>query len=84
MISISAASVIISYSLYTMSPDTIRTHGTESLIYTVPFVIYGIFRYIFLLHYQQWGDEPSRELARDPHILGAVAAWFLVSLWLIA
>jgi len=84
MISITAASVIISYSLYTMSPDTIRIHQTESLIYTVPFVTYGIFRYIFLLHYQQWGDEPSRELARDPHILGAVAAWFLVSLWLIA
>ena len=84
MISITAASVIISYSLYTMSPETIRIHQTESLIYTVPFVTYGIFRYIFLLHYQQWGDEPSRELARDPHILGAVAAWFLVSLWLIA
>ena len=84
MISITAASVIISYSLYTMSPDTIRIHQTESLIYTVPFVTYGIFRYIFLLHYQQWGNEPSRDLARDPHILGAVAAWFLVSLWLIA
>lgn len=84
MISITAASVIISYSLYTMSPDTIRIHQTESLIYTVPFVTYGIFRYIFLLHYQQWGDEPSRELGRDPHILGAVAAWLLVSLWLIA
>ncbi|MDZ4384400.1 MAG: decaprenyl-phosphate phosphoribosyltransferase, partial [Nitrospirota bacterium] len=63
MISITAASVIISYSLYTMSPDTIRIHQTESLIYTVPFVTYGIFRYIFLLHYQQWGGEPSRELA---------------------
>ena len=84
MISITAASVIISYSLYTMSPETIRIHQTESLIYTVPFVTYGIFRYIFLLHYQQWGNEPSRDLARDPHILGAVAAWFLVSLWLIA
>jgi len=84
MISISAASVIISYSLYTMSPDTIQIHETESLIYTVPFVIYGIFRYIFLLHYQRWGGEPSRELIRDPHIVGAVAAWFLVSLWLIA
>ncbi len=84
MISISAACVIISYGLYTMSPDTIQIHETESLIYTIPFVVYGIFRYIFLLHYQQSGGEPSRELFRDPHIVGAVAAWFFVSLWLIA
>jgi len=84
MISISAACVIISYGLYTMSPDTIQIHETGSLIYTIPFVVYGIFRYIFLLHYQQTGGEPSRDLFRDPHIVGAVAAWFIVSLWLIA
>jgi len=84
MISISAACFIISYGLYTMSPETIGIHKTESLIYTVPIVTYGIFRYIFLLHYQKWGGEPSRELIRDPHIVGAVAAWLIVSLWLIA
>lgn len=40
---------LMSYSLYTMNPDTIRIHGTSNLIYTVPFVMYGVFRYIFLL-----------------------------------
>jgi len=83
MIAISAAGVIMSYSLYTLSPDTIRIHATENLIYTVPFVLYGIFRYIYLLHHRSGGGDPSRELARDPHILITMGAWLLVTLWLI-
>ena len=52
MIVITATCVILSYSLYTLSPATIQFHHTESLIYTVPFLIYGIFRYIYSLHQQ--------------------------------
>ncbi len=83
MIGITAAGVIMSYSLYTMSPDTAHAHGTSHLIYTVPFVMYGIFRYIYLLHHQSGGGDPSRDLARDPHLLAVMAAWLAITLWLI-
>ncbi|MCB1136765.1 MAG: decaprenyl-phosphate phosphoribosyltransferase, partial [Chlamydiia bacterium] len=59
------ALVIISYSLYTMSAETIIMHETDQLIYTVPAVTYGLFRYLFLLHGENQGDDPSRTLFRD-------------------
>jgi 4-hydroxybenzoate polyprenyltransferase len=83
MIAITAANAIVSYSLYTLSPDTIRLHGTANLMYTVPFIVYGIFRYLYLLHHCNVGADPARELARDPHMLLAASAWLLVTLWLI-
>ena len=84
MIGITAAGLIMSYSLYTMNPDTIHTHGTPNLIYTVPFVMYGVFRYIYLLHHQSQGGDPSRDLVRDPHLLITVSAWLIATIWLIA
>jgi len=84
MIVVTATCVILTYSLYTMSPVTVQNHHTESLIYTAPFVVYGIFRYIFTLHYQQTGTEPANEIFRDPHILLAIAGWLMVTLWLLS
>ena len=81
---ITAACVILTYSLYTMSPVTVQTHHTESLNYTAPFVVYGTFRYIYSLHNQQAGTEPATEIFRDPHILFSIAGWLLVALWLIS
>lgn len=84
MIVITATCVILSYSLYTLSPATIQFHHTESLIYTVPFVIYGIFRYIYSLHQQMVGSDPALQIFRDPHLLLAIAGWLIVTLWLIS
>lgn len=83
LIGITATGVIITYSLYTMSPDTVKIHSTNTLIYTVPFVIYALFRYIYLLHHQHAGEDPSNELLRDPHILSAVACWAILTTWII-
>lgn len=83
MIVIAAACTILSYGLYTMSPETMRTHRTENLIYTVPFVVYGIFRYIFLLQRGRAGGDASRELFEDPHLLLAVLMWLATTLILI-
>ena len=82
MIAISAAGVIVAYSLYTVSPDTIALHGTDKLIYTLPFVLYGIFRYIFLLH-RGAGEDLAWTLLTDLHLLIAGATWLGVTLWLI-
>jgi 4-hydroxybenzoate polyprenyltransferase len=82
MMSISAAGVIVSYSLYTVSPDTIALHRTDKLIYTLPFVLYGIFRYIFLVH-RHGGEDPAWTLVTDAHLLIVGALWLGVTLWLI-
>ncbi|WP_018085587.1 decaprenyl-phosphate phosphoribosyltransferase [Desulfurispora thermophila] len=78
--SISAACTILSYSLYTVSPETVARHGTQDLIYTVPFVVYGIFRYVFLLHQRGRGNDTARDLYSDPHLLLTVLAWGIVTL----
>ncbi|GAB4346442.1 MAG: decaprenyl-phosphate phosphoribosyltransferase [Gammaproteobacteria bacterium] len=83
-IAVSAMGIILSYSLFTMSPDTIAIHGTENLIYTVPFIVYGLFRYVFLLHTAGSGGDPARDLFRDPHLSVSVAGWALVTLWMLA
>jgi 4-hydroxybenzoate polyprenyltransferase len=74
--SISAACTILAYSLYTVAPETIARHGGVDLIFTVPFVIYGIFRYLYLLHSQQYGTDASREIFTDRHLLASAAGWF--------
>jgi len=82
MIAISAVGAIVSYTLYTLSPDTIALHHTDKLILTLPFVLYGIYRYIFLLH-RRGGEDPTTTLLRDAHMLVTGAAWLGVTLWLI-
>ena len=84
MIGVTAAGLIMSYSLYTMNADTIRIHGTANLIYTVPFVMYGVFRYIYLLHHQNRGGDTAHDLLRDPHMFIVVGAWLVVTILLIA
>ncbi|MBL0167783.1 MAG: decaprenyl-phosphate phosphoribosyltransferase [Propionivibrio sp.] len=83
LIGICAAGAIVSYSLYTVSADTVAMHGTANLIYTVPFVIYGIFRYLFLLHRRGGGGDPATALLQDVHLLGAFACWFVTVMVLL-
>lgn len=84
MIDITATCVIMTYSLYTMSPETVTAHGTSNLIYTIPFVVFGIFRFIYLLHDQYGGYDASHDLGRDIYLAAAVLAWLLTTVWLIA
>jgi 4-hydroxybenzoate polyprenyltransferase len=84
MIVITATCVILTYSLYTMSDKTIQVHRTEALIYTAPFVMYAIFRYLYTLHHKSAGLDPAQEIFRDPHILLSITGWLLLTLWLIS
>lgn len=83
LIGICAAGAIISYSLYTVSAQTVALHGSENLIATVPFVVYGIFRYLFLLHRRGGGGDPAAALLTDPHLLAACGGWFATLLFLL-
>lgn len=77
---ISAACTIISYSLYTVAPETISKHHTNYLIITVPFVIYGIFRYLFLLYKRNGGQDTARDVLFDPHMLVTGVIWFVITI----
>lgn len=80
MISIVTASTLICYVLYTLSPETAEHVGSRNLIFSVPFVMYGIFRYLYLIHRKQGGGDPTLLLLTDRSLLAAVAAWLAVSL----
>lgn len=75
LIGVCAAATIVSYSLYTVSADTAALHRTGGLIATVPFVVYGMFRYLFLLHRRSGGGDPAAELLTDRHLLLAGGGW---------
>jgi len=83
-IAVTAACTILSYGLYTVSPQTVAIHGNDNLIYTLPFVVYGIFRYLFLLHRRDKGNDTARDLVQDRHLLVTVTAWVITTLWVLA
>ena len=80
---IAAAGTIISYALYTVSERTVNTFGTEKLIYTTPFVIYGIFRYMYLMHKKNMGESPTSIVTKDIPIIINVLMWFAVCIVII-
>jgi len=75
MIAVTSAAVVMSYSLYTVSAETIARHGTSALIYTSPLILYGMFRYLYLLYIHKAGEDPAGELVRDKHILITILLW---------
>ncbi len=72
MISIVTTATVIAYILYTISEETVSHFGTDNLKYTVPFVLYGIFRYLYLIHQKNEGGRPEKVLLDDRPILIAV------------
>lgn len=77
MVSVTTASIIISYTLYTTSQETISRIGTDQLIYTVPFVLYGIFRYLFLVYKKNQGGSPTDIVVGDKPFIVNLGLWVL-------
>lgn len=75
MIAVVTASTIIAYCLYTISEGTVTRFGTYELIYTVPFVLYGIFRYLYLIHRKSEGGSPETLILKDKPLLFDVFLW---------
>jgi 4-hydroxybenzoate polyprenyltransferase len=75
MISVVTASTLVTYAIYTVSPDTVEKFGTSLLGLTLPFPIYGIFRYLYLVHQKEGGGNPSDMLMNDRPLLICVALW---------
>jgi len=77
-ISVVLGATVVSYSLYTVAADTVAKVGSEGLMATVPVVLYGLLRYLYLLHNSS-GGSPGRALLTDRPLLVCVALWLLVS-----
>jgi 4-hydroxybenzoate polyprenyltransferase len=83
MISVVTASTVTAYALYTMSPETVARFHTPLLPATLPFVLYGIFRYLYLLYHRKLGGNPTDMVLHDRPLLLNTALWLLVVLLII-
>ena len=83
MIAIVAAATLVVYIIYCASPETAERFGTPLLVLTTPFPIYGIFRYLYLVHRKHGGGSPSDMLLRDRPLLSCVALWGIAVVLLI-
>ena len=81
LITVCVSGTLISYSLYTISPQTIALHGSVNLVYTVPIVTYALFRYLYLLDRQHAAEDPSRLMLTDHHLQVAALAWLGAVVW---
>lgn len=83
MINVVTASTVMAYALYAMSPETAERFHTPYLIYTLPFVLYGIFRYLYLTYQKESELNPTEEMLHDPPFLANIALWGTVVLAII-
>jgi 4-hydroxybenzoate polyprenyltransferase len=78
-ISVVLGATVLAYTLYTVAPDTVAKVGSEGLMATVPVVLYGLFRYLYLLHRYELGGSPTRVLVTDRPLQITVIVWFGVA-----
>lgn len=79
LLGVTAACTLMAYGLYAMSSRTVAFHGTERLIYTLPFAAFVMFRYLWLVMERGYGENLSGELIRDKGLLGGAAAYGAVT-----
>ena len=75
IISVTTGTTVLGFSLYTIWPDTVAKFGTDKLIYTIPFVTYGLFRYMYLVLQKGKGGNPAEALLSDPPTMINVLLW---------
>jgi 4-hydroxybenzoate polyprenyltransferase len=77
MIAVVTASTLVAYSVYATSTETAERLHTSRLGVTIPFVLYGIFRYLYLVHQKRAGGSPADLLLTDRPLLACVGLWAL-------
>jgi len=83
MIGVVAAATMVAYIIYCASPETHAYFGTEWMVLTTPFPIYGLFRYLYLVHRKAGGGSPSDMLLSDRPLLACVLLWGITSVLII-
>jgi 4-hydroxybenzoate polyprenyltransferase len=83
MIGVVTASCVLAYTLYTVSDETVAKFHTNRLSLTIPFVYFGIFRYLYLIHQKNEGGKPSRHLYSDRPLLVSIILWIVACVVII-
>jgi 4-hydroxybenzoate polyprenyltransferase len=83
MISVVTASTVVAYAFYTLSPEVETKLGTPYMDLTIPFVLYGVFRYLYLIHQKEGGGSPTRMLLTDKPILADIILWLLAVILIV-
>ncbi len=83
MIAVVTASTLVAYAIYTVSPETVEKFHTRMLGLTLPFPLYGIFRYLYLVHQKEGGGSPAEMLLNDRPLLTCVALWAVAVAFII-
>jgi 4-hydroxybenzoate polyprenyltransferase len=82
-LSIAATGTALSYGLYAVDRQTIALHHTDKLILTLPFVLFALFRYLYLLYSSKVGENPGADVFSDPQILLCGLSFAMCALWLL-
>ncbi|MDY6862446.1 MAG: decaprenyl-phosphate phosphoribosyltransferase [Thermodesulfobacteriota bacterium] len=83
MIILVATATVLTYILYTMAQETVEKFSTDNLKYTIPFVLYGIFRYLYLIHQKGQGGRPEKVLLSDVPLLINIFLYGLIVLFIL-
>ena len=75
MMAVATSSTVIAYCLYTIAPETVAKFGTHNLMLTVPFVLYGVYRYLYLVYRKEMGGAPEKVLLTDVPLLVDGVLW---------
>ena len=84
LVGMAATATLLTYSIYTVVPETVDKLGTRNLLYTIPLVFYGIGRYLILLYGRQLGEDPAAVLFGDRGLIVAIATWLTMSATILA
>jgi 4-hydroxybenzoate polyprenyltransferase len=83
MINVVTASAVVSYALYAVAPETVQKYHTQDLVYTIPLVLYGIFRYLYLMYQRPGERNPTEAILRDAPFLINILLWGLAVVWIV-
>ena len=83
MINVVTASTVVAYAMYAIAPETVEKFHTRHLIYTIPMVLFGIFRYLYLIYQKHTNRNPTEAILRDPPFLINIFVWALAALWIV-
>lgn len=83
LVAMSASGSVLSYALYTIWPETVEKFGTGNLVYTVPLVLIGVMRYLYLVYSKEKGGSPSDLLLHERFLLIDVVMWILLVIFIL-
>jgi len=83
MINVVTASTVVAYAMYAISPETVEKFQTQHLIYTIPMVLFGIFRYLYLIYQKPSNRNPTEAILRDAPFLINLFIWAMAAVWIV-